>query len=341
MSTDFLYRDDDPTNPTHYRHDGGEECIDMLRRVLGDLQFAGFCEGNWRKYVHRAGHKGALEEDLGKAAWYYQMQMHVWSGDGSWPDPRAGVVDSARDYIRNRHASREPQPDLGAKCPSPFQVNTSAVIDLAMFSRTPGGRYRSDGKSSGQEFREDVLLPALDVYDEVVVDLDHVVGLPSSFAEEAFGGVVRALGAEACERVQVTAKMHSRSFMVRRFMRRAAADCLPIRPLESTLELAESALVNELYLCVTRHFEGHEFAGHTLDNGHHAAQAVCAAASERLRKTWSQPGAEPAADVATELKKTRALRARHEQLASKWRVNERALKAKLDADLNTFAPEWD
>jgi len=60
------------------------------------------------------------------------------------------------------------------------------------FSETPAGRYRVDGPFSGQRFREEVLLPALQENDSVEVNLDGVVGFGSSFLEEAFGGLVRA-----------------------------------------------------------------------------------------------------------------------------------------------------
>jgi hypothetical protein len=76
------------------------------------------------------------------------------------------------------------------------------MLDVALvFSDTPGGRYRNEGKHSGEEFREDHLIPALESNDRVVVDLDGVKGLMSSFLEEVFGGVVRRLGPDAKERV--------------------------------------------------------------------------------------------------------------------------------------------
>jgi hypothetical protein len=58
------------------------------------------------------------------------------------------------------------------------------------FSRTPGGRYRSDGPYSGEEFRERFLLPAINT-EGVEVILDGAAGYPSSFLEEAFGGLRR------------------------------------------------------------------------------------------------------------------------------------------------------
>lgn len=60
------------------------------------------------------------------------------------------------------------------------------------FSPYPGGRLRTDGPHSGQEFREDVLARAFHAPGRVTVCLDGVEGLPVSFLEEAFGGLVRA-----------------------------------------------------------------------------------------------------------------------------------------------------
>ncbi|MEX0142011.1 STAS-like domain-containing protein [Janthinobacterium sp. AD80] len=60
------------------------------------------------------------------------------------------------------------------------------------FSENPAGRYRTDGPNSGQRFREDWLLPALQSSSRVTVDLDGALGFGSSFLEEAFGGLVRA-----------------------------------------------------------------------------------------------------------------------------------------------------
>lgn len=70
------------------------------------------------------------------------------------------------------------------------------VLALSAFTRTPGPRFRSEGRFSGQEWREEHLLPA---YAKAAaegrhlrVSLDGVVGFASSFLEEAFGGLVRA-----------------------------------------------------------------------------------------------------------------------------------------------------
>lgn len=65
-------------------------------------------------------------------------------------------------------------------------------IDIASdFSKYPAGRYRSDGKHSGEVFREDFLYPALVDSRMVELCLDGAMGYGSSFLEEAFGGLVR------------------------------------------------------------------------------------------------------------------------------------------------------
>ncbi len=62
------------------------------------------------------------------------------------------------------------------------------------FSPFPGGRYRADGPFSGEEFRDDLLLPALRSNSRVTIVLDGTAGYRSSFLEEAFGGLVRLRG---------------------------------------------------------------------------------------------------------------------------------------------------
>jgi STAS-like domain of unknown function (DUF4325) len=72
---------------------------------------------------------------------------------------------------------------------------TATVVNIARdFSRSPAGRYESDGPYSGEAFRERWLRPALDGSDEVRVELDGALGFGSSFLEEAFGGLVRIYG---------------------------------------------------------------------------------------------------------------------------------------------------
>ena len=81
--------------------------------------------------------------------------------------------------------------------------NTKMINVAEQFSRFPGGRYRTDGKFSGERFRDEFLVPALKIYGTVVVDMDGTLGYGSSFLEEAFGGLVRECGFESGELLKV------------------------------------------------------------------------------------------------------------------------------------------
>ena len=59
------------------------------------------------------------------------------------------------------------------------------------FSKYPGGRFYTDGPWSGEQFRKEILEPALDDAETLVVDLNGTKGYGSSFLDEAFGGLVR------------------------------------------------------------------------------------------------------------------------------------------------------
>ena len=63
------------------------------------------------------------------------------------------------------------------------------------FSDAPGGRYINEGEFSGEEFREQLLLPNLikaeKDNEKLEIDFDGCYGFSTSFLEEAFGGLVR------------------------------------------------------------------------------------------------------------------------------------------------------
>lgn len=63
------------------------------------------------------------------------------------------------------------------------------------FSRIPGARFPEEGDYSGQEFRNNVLLPklkiAISAHEKLKVILDGTAGLGTSFLEESFGGLIR------------------------------------------------------------------------------------------------------------------------------------------------------
>ncbi|HEY1218543.1 MAG: STAS-like domain-containing protein [Bryobacteraceae bacterium] len=70
----------------------------------------------------------------------------------------------------------------------------------AEFTRTPGPRKRSEGEYSGEEFLSLLLRPrfiaALEAGVSLRVNLDCAAGYPTSFLEEAFGGLAREFGSE-------------------------------------------------------------------------------------------------------------------------------------------------
>ena len=65
------------------------------------------------------------------------------------------------------------------------------------FSVAPGGRYRSEGPNSGEDFREKILKHAyeesLKSNQKLTVNLDGCFGFAPSFLEESFGGLARSL----------------------------------------------------------------------------------------------------------------------------------------------------
>lgn len=67
------------------------------------------------------------------------------------------------------------------------------------FTDTPGGRYKSDGKYSGEEFFNSILLPKYEKLGEnekLLINFDGSYGYPVSFLEEVFGGLSRKFGYE-------------------------------------------------------------------------------------------------------------------------------------------------
>ncbi|WP_041277842.1 STAS-like domain-containing protein [Desulfotalea psychrophila] len=75
----------------------------------------------------------------------------------------------------------------------------ATIIISETFTDAPGGRLRSDGPKSGEEFRNDFLIPVFDKLTEseqITIDLDGCFGYATSFLEEVFGGLSREYGAK-------------------------------------------------------------------------------------------------------------------------------------------------
>lgn len=72
------------------------------------------------------------------------------------------------------------------------------------FNDVLGGRYRTDGKFSGEEFYEDILKmkfqEALDKNETLEINLDGTFGYPSSFIDQSFGTLGREFGEEIVQK---------------------------------------------------------------------------------------------------------------------------------------------
>ena len=76
------------------------------------------------------------------------------------------------------------------------------------FMPLPGPRYRDQGPGSGQQFLEEHLRPAFlkarEAGEQIVFHLDGVkYGYPTSFLEEAFGGLSREFGGDVVQKILV------------------------------------------------------------------------------------------------------------------------------------------
>lgn len=70
------------------------------------------------------------------------------------------------------------------------------IVICTDFTDAPGGRFVSDGESSGEDFRARFLVPAMNAGLPFCVDLDGTFGYATSFLEEAFGGLARDFGSD-------------------------------------------------------------------------------------------------------------------------------------------------
>lgn len=60
-------------HPKHYRLEGINEVLDVIRYALSEEEYLGFLKGNVIKYVLRAPYKGELEQDWEKASYYADL----------------------------------------------------------------------------------------------------------------------------------------------------------------------------------------------------------------------------------------------------------------------------
>lgn len=84
-----------------------------------------------------------------------------------------------------------------------MKENIVTINIASQFTTTPGARYITDGNFSGQEFRDNYLVPLFlkgKEIDKIIIILDGVEGYATSFLEEAFGGLARLYGKDTCNK---------------------------------------------------------------------------------------------------------------------------------------------
>ena len=89
--------------------------------------------------------------------------------------------------------------------------NGRMVFNIAKgFTNAPGGAYRKDGDKSGEELREDFLVPLLEAHpnDKLVIELDGIIGMGHATVREAFGGLVKYFGKEIIDRIEFAPTKH-------------------------------------------------------------------------------------------------------------------------------------
>ena len=75
-------------------------------------------------------------------------------------------------------------------------MNVRTIRFTQEFTDTPGGRFKQHGDFSGEQFREEILRPALEQNDQVILDLNGAFSFPPSFIDEALGVLIDQCGEE-------------------------------------------------------------------------------------------------------------------------------------------------
>ena len=63
------------------------------------------------------------------------------------------------------------------------------TLNVIEYVKFPSGRHRRFGPCSGEEFRDDILIPAILEYRYVIINFDGTYGCGSGFLDEVFGGL--------------------------------------------------------------------------------------------------------------------------------------------------------
>ncbi|MDO6747176.1 STAS-like domain-containing protein [Gilvimarinus sp. 1_MG-2023] len=73
-------------------------------------------------------------------------------------------------------------------------MNSHTIRVVNDWHKRPFGRYPNHSEYCGKNFREQLLVPNLNIYDHVTVDLTGYNRYGRSFIDEAFGGLIRENG---------------------------------------------------------------------------------------------------------------------------------------------------
>jgi hypothetical protein len=74
------------------------------------------------------------------------------------------------------------------------KISDCHYVVAEQFSRFPGGRLRSHGPYSGEEFRDDVLIPLFERCEKLTIDLTDAITYGASFLDESFGELGKRYG---------------------------------------------------------------------------------------------------------------------------------------------------
>lgn len=88
------------------------------------------------------------------------------------------------------------------------------------FTRFIGGRFRKHGDKSGEELRDDYLIPLIDKLPEgekLTVDLTDSM-ICWSTLEEIFGGLVRRKGEEVVDKIEILSDDEKEVGLAKRYM---------------------------------------------------------------------------------------------------------------------------
>lgn len=77
--SDLLWqgRTDAVNHPKHYQLPSGRESVDVMREILTEEEFRGWCKGNALKYIFREGKKDDAVQDIKKARKFLEFLTEV------------------------------------------------------------------------------------------------------------------------------------------------------------------------------------------------------------------------------------------------------------------------